>query len=69
MSGFTVKTIRSTAEGLTDMDHLRELCEQAGIAGLMLTNPNTVGIFERNIKEICETIHAAGGLVYMDSAI
>lgn len=68
MSGFTVKTIRSTAEGLTDMDHLRELCEQGGIAGLMLTNPNTVGIFERNIKEICETIHAAGGLVYMDGA-
>ena len=68
MSGFTVKTIRSTAEGLTDMDHLRELCDQGGVAGLMLTNPNTVGIFERNIKEICETIHTAGGLVYMDGA-
>jgi glycine dehydrogenase subunit 2 len=34
----------------------------------MLTNPNTVGIFETNIREICETIHAAGGLVYMDGA-
>ncbi len=68
LAGFTVKTIRSTAEGLTDMDHLRELCNEGGIAGLMLTNPNTVGIFERNIKEICETIHAAGGLVYMDGA-
>ena len=32
---------------------LRELCDQGGIAGLMLTNPNTVGIFEKNIKEIC----------------
>ena len=41
---------------------------KGGIAGLMLTNPNTVGIFETNIKEICETIHAAGGLVYMDGA-
>jgi len=68
MSGFTVKTVRSTAEGLTDMQHLRELCDQGRVAGLMLTNPNTVGIFEKNIKEICETIHAAGGLVYMDGA-
>jgi len=68
MSGFTVKTVRSTVEGLTDMQHLRELCDQGGVAGLMLTNPNTVGIFEKNIKEICETIHAAGGLVYMDGA-
>ena len=68
MSGFTVKTIRSTAEGLTDMEHLREICGQGGVAGLMLTNPNTVGIFETNIKEICATIHGAGGLVYMDGA-
>src|SRR6185369_15282202 len=68
MSGFTVKTVRSTVEGLTDMEHLREICDQGGVAGLMLTNPNTVGIFETNIKEICETIHAAGGLVYMDGA-
>jgi glycine dehydrogenase subunit 2 len=68
MSGFTVKTIRSTTHGLTDMDHLRELCDQGGVAGLMLTNPNTVGIFETNIKEICDVIHDAGGLVYMDGA-
>jgi glycine dehydrogenase subunit 2 len=68
MSGFTVKTIRSTSEGLTDMAHLKELCDEGGIAGLMLTNPNTVGIFETNIREICDTIHAAGGLVYMDGA-
>jgi glycine dehydrogenase subunit 2 len=68
LAGFTVKTIRSNAEGLTDMDHLRELCDQGGIAGLMLTNPNTVGIFEKNIKEICQVIHDAGGLVYMDGA-
>jgi len=68
MSGFTVKTVRSTGEGLTDMDHLRELCDEGGVAGLMLTNPNTVGIFERNIREVCDVIHAAGGLVYMDGA-
>lgn len=68
LAGFTVKTIRSTADGITDMDHLRELCSEGGVAGVMFTNPNTVGIFERNIKEICETVHNAGGLVYMDGA-
>ena len=68
LAGFTVKTIHSTPEGFTDMDHLRQLCAEGGVAGLMLTNPNTVGIFEKNIKEICEVIHAAGGLVYMDGA-
>jgi glycine dehydrogenase subunit 2 len=68
IAGFTVKTIRSTVEGLTDMGHLHQLCDEGGVAGLMLTNPNTVGIFERNIKDICETIHGAGGLVYMDGA-
>ena len=68
MAGFTVKTVRSTSEGLTDMAHLHELCDEGHIAGLMLTNPNTVGIFETNIRKICDTIHAAGGLVYMDGA-
>jgi glycine dehydrogenase subunit 2 len=68
LAGFTVKTIRSTADGFTDLDHLKELCGEGGIAGLMLTNPSTVGLFEKNIKEICDLIHAAGGLVYMDGA-
>src|SRR5437868_127042 len=68
LSGFTVKTIRSTNEGLTDLDHLRELCAHGDVAGLMLTNPNTLGLFERNIKEICRIVHDAGGMVYMDGA-
>ncbi len=68
LSGFTVKTIRSTAEGLTDLDHLRELCAHGDVAGLMLTNPNTLGLFEKNIQEICRIVHDAGGLVYMDGA-
>src|ERR1041384_4142675 len=68
LSGFTVKTIRSTAEGLTDLDHLRELCAGGDVAGLMLTNPNTCGIFERNIREICSIVHEAGGPVYLDGA-
>ena len=68
LSGFTVKTIRSTAEGQTDLNHLRELCAGGDVAGLMLTNPNTVGLFERSISEICQIVHDAGGLVYMDGA-
>jgi len=68
LSGFTVKTVRSTAEGQTDLDALRELCAAGDVAGLMLTNPNTVGLFERNIREICDIVHEAGGLVYMDGA-
>jgi glycine dehydrogenase subunit 2 len=68
LSGFTVKAVRSTNEGLTDLEHLRELCAAGEVAGLMLTNPNTCGIFERNIREICDIVHDAGGLVYMDGA-
>src|SRR6185503_16856181 len=68
LSGFSVKTIRSTAEGLTDLDHLRELCAHGDVAGLMLTNPNTLGLFEKNIQQICRIVHEAGGLVYMDGA-
>jgi glycine dehydrogenase subunit 2 len=68
LSGFSVKTIRSTSEGLTDLAHLRELCALGDVAGLMLTNPNTLGLFERNIKEICDIVHNARGLVYMDGA-
>ena len=68
LSGFSVKTIKSTVEGLTDLDHLRELCAGGDVAGLMLTNPNTLGLFERNIQEICRIVHDAGGLVYMDGA-
>jgi len=68
LSGFSVKTIRSTTEGLTDLTHLRELCAVGDVAGLMLTNPNTLGLFEKNIQEICRIVHDAGGLVYMDGA-
>ncbi|HEV2801577.1 MAG TPA: aminomethyl-transferring glycine dehydrogenase subunit GcvPB [Pyrinomonadaceae bacterium] len=68
LSGFTVKTVRSTPEGQTDLDALRELCAAGDVAGLMLTNPNTVGLFERHIREICQIVHDAGGLVYMDGA-
>src|SRR5437879_3141404 len=64
LSGFTVKTIRSTVGGLTDLGHLRELCGHGDVAGLMLTNPNTLRLFERSIKEICRIVHHADRMVY-----
>jgi glycine dehydrogenase subunit 2 len=68
LAGFTVKAIRSTSEGFTDLEHLREMCARGDVAGFMLTNPNTLGLFEKNIREICDIVHDAGGLVYMDGA-
>lgn len=68
LSGFSVKTIKSNPDGLTDLNHLRELCSHSDVAGIMLTNPNTLGLFEKNIREICQIVHEAGGLVYMDGA-
>ena len=68
LSGFTVRNVRTTPEGLTDLEHLREQCASGDVAGLMLTNPNTCGIFERDIREICRIVHDVGGLVYMDGA-
>ncbi len=67
MAGFTVVNIPSNAEGCVDLDKLREAVGE-DTAGLMLTNPNTVGIFDRNILEITRIIHEAGGLNYYDGA-
>lgn len=67
MAGYTVVTIPSTAEGLVDLDALRKTAGE-DTAGLMLTNPNTVGLFEPNILEVTRIIHDAGGLVYYDGA-
>ncbi|PYP87359.1 MAG: aminomethyl-transferring glycine dehydrogenase subunit GcvPB [Blastocatellia bacterium AA13] len=65
--GYTVETVPSNSEGLTDLEALkREM--NADVAALMLTNPNTLGKFERNIEEICRIVHDAGGFVYMDGA-
>ena len=67
MAGFTVRNIPSTAEGLVDLEALKAACGP-DTAGLMLTNPNTVGLFERDILEITRIVHEAGGLVYYDGA-
>ena len=67
MAGFTVRNIPSNADGLVDLEALRAACGP-DTAGLMLTNPNTVGLFERDILEITKIVHEAGGLVYYDGA-
>lgn len=67
MAGFTVINIRSCADGGVDLEALREAVGP-DTAGLMLTNPNTLGIFDRNILEITRIVHEAGGLCYYDGA-
>lgn len=69
MAGMEVINVDSTPDGLVDLDKLREVCEGNNeIAGLMLTNPNTAGLFDPNIREITDIIHACGGQCYYDGA-
>lgn len=67
MASFRVVEIPSNEKGCVDLDALNEAVNEK-TAGLMLTNPNTLGIFEENIKEISEIIHDAKGLLYYDGA-
>ncbi|MCP4218046.1 MAG: glycine dehydrogenase subunit 2, partial [bacterium] len=66
-SGYKVKEIPSNADGIIDVETLKEHLD-ADVAALMMTNPNTLGIFEKNIIEIAEALHANGSLLYMDGA-
>ena len=67
--GFKVDEIKADARGRVDMDDFKsKLEETSDIAGIMLTNPNTCGLFETDIKEIADLIHAAGGYFYCDGA-
>jgi len=65
--GFEIIEIRSTPEGIVDLEALKAVLDD-GVAGMMLTNPNTLGIFDRHILEITRLVHAAGGLMYYDGA-
>ncbi|GGA23553.1 aminomethyl-transferring glycine dehydrogenase subunit GcvPB [Paenibacillus physcomitrellae] len=67
VAGFQTVTIPSKANGLVDLDALRGAVGE-DTAALMLTNPNTLGLFEEQIVEIAEIVHEAGGLVYYDGA-
>ena len=67
MAGFTVVNIPSAPDGTVDLAALRAAVG-ADTAGLMLTNPNTLGIFDKNIEAITDIVHGAGGLCYYDGA-
>ncbi|MBQ7255303.1 MAG: aminomethyl-transferring glycine dehydrogenase subunit GcvPB [Oscillospiraceae bacterium] len=67
MCGFEVVNIPSAPDGCVDLDALKAALGE-DTAGLMLTNPNTVGIFDENILEITKLVHEAGGLCYYDGA-
>lgn len=67
MAGFTVVEIPSNAEGTVDIEALKSAVSEK-TAGLMLTNPNTLGIFEKDILEIADIVHEVGGLLYYDGA-
>lgn len=67
MAGFTTVNISSNEDGSVNLDELRAAVGP-DTAGLMLTNPNTIGAFDSNIVEICAIVHEAGGLCYYDGA-
>ncbi len=67
--GFIIDEINAAADGRVDLEDLKgKLKDSSDVAGIMLTNPNTCGLFERDIKEIADLIHAAGGYFYCDGA-
>ena len=67
MAGFSVVNIPSDPSGGVDLEKLKEAVSEE-TACIMLTNPNTVGLFDKNIKEITRIVHEAGGLCYYDGA-
>jgi glycine cleavage system P protein (glycine dehydrogenase) subunit 2 len=67
MAGFQVIELPSDARGNVDLEALRAACDDT-VAGLMLTNPNTLGLFEEHVEQVVNQIHACGGLVYGDGA-
>ena len=67
MCGYRVVTVPSDSQGNMDLEALRNACDSE-TAGLMLTLPNTLGLFNSNIIDMCRAVHEAGGLVYGDGA-
>lgn len=71
MAGMQVHELPSNDEGNVDLSALKAACEgelRGRIAGMMMTVPSTLGLFESTILDVIETVHAAGGLMYMDGA-
>ncbi|MGD0297686.1 MAG: aminomethyl-transferring glycine dehydrogenase subunit GcvPB [Bryobacteraceae bacterium] len=67
MAGYQVENIKSNERGMVDVESLARAVDE-DVAALMITNPNTLGVFEENITRIAEILHAKGALVYMDGA-
>jgi glycine dehydrogenase subunit 2 len=67
MAGFTAVELPSDARGNVDLDAVRAACDDT-VAGIMMTNPNTLGLFEEHIGEVVRLVHQCGGLVYGDGA-
>jgi len=67
IAGFDVKAVPSNDEGVMDLEHLRDFVDDS-VAGLMLTCPNTLGLFNRHIHDVADLIHSVDGLMYYDGA-
>ena len=67
LSGYTVENLKSNAAGMVDMASLEAQVNE-DVAALMVTNPNTLGVFEDNIIHVAEILHAKGAMLYMDGA-
>ncbi len=67
LCGYKSISIKSGPDGILDPAAVEALMDEE-TAGIMITNPNTLGLFEKNIKEVCDIVHAKGGLVYGDGA-
>jgi glycine dehydrogenase subunit 2 len=67
MAGFSIKTLKTNENGDMDIDELKKNLDETA-AGIMITCPNTLGLFDRNMADACRLVHEAGGLVYCDGA-
>src|SRR6202007_602980 len=67
IAGYAVQNIASNTHGMSDLEQLSRVFDE-DVAALMVTNPNTLGVFEENIVKATEILHAKGAMVYMDGA-
>ncbi|MCS7125397.1 MAG: aminomethyl-transferring glycine dehydrogenase subunit GcvPB [Aigarchaeota archaeon] len=67
MAGYEVKVVKSDEDGCVNISELEKIVDKR-VAGIMLTNPNTLGLFEKNIEKIVDIIHSVDGLLYYDGA-
>lgn len=67
MAGYSVLEVPTDSDGNVDLEALKVACDET-VAGLMLTNPNTLGLFEQQVEDVVALVHGCGGLVYGDGA-